>query len=161
MKKSIGVQLALLIAVLGSIAAVFVPAFLRNLHASRLVEPLNGLNHIATRAAMQAAGTPVQIAYPPSAPRTPALVPAGEAMVDPAGTWNHATWKLLSFEKSEAHYFSFEFESVNSPTGSHFYARAFGDLDGDGESSEFELLGETKPGEEPITYNIRMYREVE
>jgi hypothetical protein len=154
-------QLAIIVALLGSLAAVSIPEFLRNLHASRLAEPLEGLEQIAARASMQAAGSPTLFAYPGTAPRTPEQVPAGESVTDPKGTWSHPTWRLLNFEKSEPHYFSFEFESSISEGGAHFIARAFGDLDGDGELSHFEVFGETRPGKEPRVYPVRIFREVE
>ncbi len=161
MRALSSVQMALLFAVFGSVLAVFIPHFIRNLHASRLAEPLDGLEHIATWASVQAAGYPPELAYPPSVGRSPQQVPAGEAVRDPEGTWAHPTWKLLGFKKEEPHYYSFEFESLNSERGAHFTARAFGDLDGDGELSRFELFGETRPGKHPVTYSVRMYREVE
>jgi hypothetical protein len=154
-------QLAVMVALVGSLTAVSVPEFLRNLNASRLAEPLDGLRHISARASMQAAGSPTIFAYPSSAPRTPELVPAGESATDPQGTWSHPTWRLLNFEKSEPHYFAFEFESATSNEGAHFIARAFGDLDGDGELSHFEVFGETRPGRDPSVYPVRIFREIE
>ena len=161
MRSLSSVQLAILFAVMGSVLAVFVPSFLRNLHASRLAEPLDGLSHLATWASVQAAGFPTEMAYPGTVARTPFQVPAGQAKRDPDGTWAHPTWKLLAFEKAEPHYYAFGFESLCSPTGSHFVARAFGDLDGDGEFSHFELFGETRPGVHPLIYSIQMDRENE
>ncbi len=154
-------QLALLVAFFGSVLAVFVPTFVRNLHASRLAEPLDGLDHIAQVATMQAAGSPPVLAYPPSVGRTPDQVPAGRAEVDPPGTWDHPTWRLLSFRKSGAHYFSFEFESHTAEGGAHFIARAFGDLDGDGELSHFELYGEVDGAATPRLFPVSIHREVE
>lgn len=154
-------QLAVLCALFGSVLAVSIPAFVSNLHASRLSEPLDGLMHLAQHATMQAAGAPTEFAYPASAPRTPHQVPAGSRQKDPEGTWNHPTWKMLDFSFETPHFFSFEFESEVSAAGAHFVARAFGDLDGDGELSRFELFGETEPGGEPRTYPIRIEREVE
>jgi hypothetical protein len=161
MKSFSSVQMALLFAIVGSVLAVFIPSFVKNVHASRLAEPLEGLHHIATWASIQAAGYPTELAYPGSVDRSPQQVPAGDAARDPEGTWSHPTWKLLGFRKDDPHYYSFEFESLNSETGAHFTARSFGDLDGDGELSRFELFGETQPGKHPEVYSVRMYREVE
>jgi len=154
-------QLAIGVALLGSVVAVFVPEFMRNLHASRFAEPLAGLRHLSAHATMQAAASPPRFAYPPSAPRTPTQVPTGDSVTDPPGTWAHPTWRLLSFEKKDAHFFSFEFESTLGDEGAHFIARSFGDLDGDGELSTFEVFGESRAGEEPTVYPVRIHREVE
>jgi hypothetical protein len=154
-------QLALFVALIGSVLAVFVPEFLRNLHASRLAEPISGLQHLAANATMQAAASPTRFAYPESAPRTPEQVPSGASVSDPMGTWAHPTWRLLAFEQKGPHFFSFEFESELGDQGAHFIARAFGDLDGDGELSSFELFGESHPEAHPIIYPIRIHREIE
>jgi hypothetical protein len=161
MRTLTALQLAIFFALVGTVVAIFVPAFLGDLHASRLAEPLGGLRHLSAQAAMQAAGAPPSDAYPDSAPRTPAQVPVGKGVVDPEGTWSHPTWRLLSFQQKGPHYFSFEFLSERSQVGAHFFARAFGDLDGDGELSQFEVFGETRLGKEPLAYPVRIFREVE
>jgi hypothetical protein len=154
-------QLALGVALGGSLLAVFVPTFARNLRASRLAEPLDGLQQIAAAASLLAAGVPTELAYPESAPRTPADVPAGKTAVDPPGTWNHPTWRRLGFRKTERHSFSFSFESESRPEGAFFIARSFGDLDGDGELSHFSIYGEIRGQAPPALYPVRIEREVE
>jgi hypothetical protein len=141
--------------------ATAVPAFLRNLHASRLVEPIDGLNHIAMRATQMAASKPAEFAYPESVPLTPAHVPRGERVTDPPGTWNHRTWRLLEFEWLVPHSFSFAFESKNGKGQAAFLARAQGDLDGDGILSLFEIGGQSRDGAEPTTSSMVIHREVE
>ena len=44
-----------------------VPAFLKNLRASRMAEPMDRLSYIASRATAIAAGRPVESAYPVTA----------------------------------------------------------------------------------------------
>lgn len=155
------VEAALALAIGASVLASAIPAFLRNLHASRLVEPIDGLNHIAMRATQLAASKPAEFAYPESVPLTPAQVPRGERVTDPPGTWNHRSWRLLEFEWTVPHSFSFGFESKNAKGHSAFLARAHGDLDGDGILSTFEIGGETRDGAEPTTSALVIRREVE
>lgn len=161
MRRLTPVQLAALAALVGSFLAVFVPSFLRNLHASRLAEPLEGLQRISGRATLLAAGDPPELAYPPSVGRTPKDVPTGEKVVDEPGTWDHPTWQLLGFRKEDPHYYSFDFESESGEKRSQFVAGASGDLDGDGELSRFEIVGEVDGVKEPRTYPMRIHREVE
>jgi hypothetical protein len=137
------------------------PAFLKNLRASRLTEPLDRLGFIASRATALAAGRPVEFAYPGSAPLTPATVPRGELLADPPGTWDHPTWRSLGFRFEEPHAFSYSFESANGPEHSTFRATANGDLDGDGNLSTFVMSGEIARGGAPHTDPIAMQREVE
>jgi hypothetical protein len=138
------VEIAVTFAVVGSLVAVAVPAFVRNLHASRLVEPVDGVKAIAEGATAYAKTRDVPHAYPPSAPLTPAAVPRGMLEVDPGGAWDHPTWKALGFrpvDEGVAHAFAFAFEGANGPAHSQFAAVAHGDLDGDGVTSTFETRG--------------------
>lgn len=154
-------EAAVAVAVAGSVLATALPSFVRNLHASKLVEPVEGLNRIATRAMALAAGRPVASAYPESVGLTPAHVPAGVRVTDPPGTWDHSTWRLLDFGFTVPHSFSFAFESGGDLDHARFRARALGDLDGDGSTSEFAISGEVRAGGEPSTSAMDMYREIE
>jgi hypothetical protein len=155
------VEAAAGIAIIGSLLAVGVPEFVRNLHASRLAEPLEGLNRIAARATALAASRPAEVAYPPTVGLTPEEVPRGEPVTDPPGTWDHPTWRLLDFGWTVPHSFSFAFESANAKGKGSFHARAEGDLDGDGVHSIFELKGESVDGAEPVVFPVESYREIE
>jgi hypothetical protein len=138
------VEIAVTFAVVGSLVAVAVPAFVRNLHASRLVEPVDGVKAIAEGATAYAKAHDVPHAYPPSAPLTPGAVPRGTLEIDLPGVWDHPTWKALGFRAAEegvAHAFAFAFDGVNGPAHSQFAAVAHGDLDGDGVTSTFETRG--------------------
>jgi hypothetical protein len=152
------VEAALCVAVAGSVLAVGVPAFVRDLHASRLVEPIDGLNRIAAAAAGAVKGGK---AYPESAPSTPREVPSGAPAQDPPGTWDHPTWVRLGLSFSRPHSYSFEFESERRGRRSKYTAVARGDLDGDGQLSEFSVRGEAVDGQAPVTLPLEMRREVE
>ena len=155
------VEAAVAVAVLGSVLATALPAFIKNLHASELVEPIDGLNRIATRATALAASRSMESAYPESVGLTPAQVPAGARATDPPGTWDHPTWRLLDFSMTVPHSFSFAFDSKNAADVSVFLAKAHGDLDGDGSLSTFEISGETRSAGEPTVGQMDIYREIE
>ena len=143
MRRFTPLELAIGVSLLGSVAAVAVPAFVRDLHASRFVEPTEGLARLGASAISFAEET---ARYPDSAPLTPATPPRGKKDVDPPGTWDHPTWIALDFRaspESVPHAYSFELES----TGSGFVARARGDLDGDGILSTFEVKSAAPNGE--------------
>jgi hypothetical protein len=144
-----------------SVLAVAVPVFVRNLHASRLTEPLDALKHIAERASALAAERDVARAYPPPAPLTPREVSAGKSVRDPAEDWSHPTWRELDFRMDHAHYFSFAFDSKNGKLRSSFTATAHGDLDGDGVLSTFQLSGEVEASQQPVLFPPEIQREVE
>jgi hypothetical protein len=169
MRSPTTLELAAIIAVGGSVLAVGIPTFLRNLQASHLSEAVRGLNEIGAGAMQYADGKIPAEAFPPSAPLTPTQVPRGARAVDSAGTWDHMTWAALGFrqtsdatERAEsAHYFSFAFDSANGPTRAVFIARAHGDLDGDGDRSTFEIQGECTETGARILPGMLVEREVE
>jgi hypothetical protein len=152
-------ELSAVFAVGGSVLAVAVPAFLRNLSASKLSEPIEGLDRMVTSAVAYAARHPQDISFPPTAPLTPAEVPRGIRVIDPPEIWQHLTWRSLHFgfdpcaEKPPScatpHAFSFKFDSELDPATQvmRFTAVAHGDLDGDGMVSTFEVRGERVPGQ--------------
>lgn len=155
------IEVVIAVSLAGSVLAVSVPSFVKNLHASRLAEPMDGLAAIAKSATEHAAVNDVARAYPASAPLTPREVPAGKSVEDPPELWDHPTWKALGFRIEHAHYFSFAFESSNGETRSSFLASAHGDLDGDGVTSTFEVRGQVAKGGQPEVFPPEIRREVE
>jgi hypothetical protein len=139
------VELAVGVALLGSVIAVAAPAFIRELHASRFVEPTSGLTRIGAGAITYADANG---RFPDSQALTPSAPPRGTREADPPGTWETPTWTALSFRPAPdgvPHAYAFSFEMSSS--GSAFVAQAHGDLDGDGVLSTFEIRGTKKPGE--------------
>lgn len=133
-------QVAVGFAVIGSVLAVAVPAFVRDFHASRLAEPVSGLARIGKASVVFAEEHAGELPGP--APLTPAEVPRGVLMIEAPGTWDHPTWKALAFEPvapGAPHAFSFAYDRPEAA----FLAHAHGDLDGDGNLSTFELRGRT------------------
>jgi hypothetical protein len=155
------VEAALAFAVTGSLLAVSVPPFLRNLHASRMSEALDGLQRISGRALVLADAAPLGVAFPASAPLTPAAVPRATQVQDPPHTWDHPTWRLLDFSFEDPHAYSFQFDSKAAPELSSFEALAHGDLDGDGVTSTFRISGVARPGQPPERGVLEVTREVE
>jgi prepilin-type N-terminal cleavage/methylation domain-containing protein len=125
------VEVAIGIAIVGSLTAIAVPACVRELHASKFAEPVDGLARIGKSATAQSA-------FPQSAPLTPDKAPRGKLEIDPAGTWDHATWRALEFRPTPEgvpHGYAFQIEAKPE----EMTARAHGDLDGDGVTSTFEI----------------------
>ena len=154
------VEGAVIFAIGGSLLAVFVPAFARELNASRFAEPVLGLTKLSAAAVAYAHDRPVRDAFPPTAPLTPQEPPRGVRAVDPPGAWDTPTWRALGFRpvaEGIPHLFAFGFDSATAgginpetrvaptrppgPVKSTFIAHAHGDLDGDGVRSTFEIRG--------------------
>jgi hypothetical protein len=158
------IEAAIAFAIGGSLLAVAVPAFVRELHASRFAEPVDGLNRLAASAIAHAQDRPPTEAFPPSAPLTPATPPRASRVADLPGAWDHPTWQALSFRPTPdgvPHAFSFGFDSTRAPGRSAFVAHAHGDLNGNGVTSTFELRGHTSVDEPAPTLEPGMYVESE
>lgn len=144
------VELAVAFSLGASVLAVAVPTFVREVHASRFVEPVDGLQRIGAAAILYAKGHTVGQAFPPGAPATPPIPPRGRCVPDAPGAWDHPTWRALDFRPvppDAPHCFSFSFDSSLSPSLSTFRAQAHGDLDGDGIPSTFEVTGRSADGD--------------
>ena len=164
MRSFSALQLAVGFAIVGSFLAVSVPAFFRALSASKLSEPIQGLDRLVSSAVAYATVHPQAISFPPSAPLTPAQVPRGVQVMDPPEAWEHLTWRSLHFFFDRPHAFAFQFDSDTDPTTGtmRFTATAHGDLDGDGVLSTFEVRGERAPGQAPrVLPGMFIDREVE
>jgi hypothetical protein len=147
MRRFTPVELAIGVALVGSILAVAVPTFVREVHASRLVEPTDGLNRMSANAIAYAEANH---RFPDSAPMTPAVPPRGKKEADPPGTWDTPAWKALDFRpapEGAPHAYSFAFDAPKPSEA--FVARARGDLDGDGLLSTFEIRGGIAPADKP------------
>lgn len=156
MRRFSPLELAIGFALVGSVLAVAIPSFSRELQASRFVEPTAGLARLGEAACAYAeqVGT-----LPDAAPLTPEAPPRGRRAVDPPGTWDHPTWTALSFRASEEgapHAYAFAFDK----TDIGFVATARGDLDGDGVLSTFEIRGQAYDGK-PLAVVPGMYVEAE
>jgi hypothetical protein len=158
------IEAAAAFAIVGSLLAVAVPVFVRELRASRFVEPVSGLKSIGRAAVAFAHTRPASDAFPPSVGLTPEAPPRGVLAPDPPGIWEHETWRALGFRpvpEGVPHAFAFAFESVPGESGSRFVARAHGDLDGDGVVSTFEVRGHALVGEDGARLEPGMYIESE
>lgn len=139
MRRFTPVEISIAVAIVGSLLAVALPAFSRDLHGSRFVEPTEGLARIGAAAVAYAEA---HQRFPDSVPLTPAAPARGTREADQPGTWDGPTWQALGFRPSPEgvpHAFAFSFESTSGGRG--FVAQARGDLDGDGVLSTFEIRG--------------------
>lgn len=150
-------EAALAFAIVGSLLAVAIPAFVRDLHASHFAEATEGLTALGEGAVAYASARPVEQAFPVSAPLTPSRPPRGVRSVDAPLLWQTPTWLALqfppprgsgrAFAEGEPHAFAFAFDSALSHARSGFVAHAHGDLNGNGTVSTFEIRGHDVEGD--------------
>ena len=144
------VDLAVGFALAGSLLAVAIPVFAREVHASRFVEPVDGLQRIGAAAVAYGLQHAVAQGFPPSNSLTPSVPPRGRCEADSPESWETLTWRALDFRPVPAgmpHCFAFSFDSALSPSKSMFRSQSHGDLDGDGIVSTFEVTGHYVDGD--------------
>ena len=151
----------IVVAIIGILAAVAIPAFMGYMKKSRSTEAMLQLNKMAkndkanyvARAAYYLQPDGVEIA---TAPNPAASCCSqnfhGEKKCDPAsGSWTTSDWVKLDFQIDEGHYFQYQYTGGGNPNGVSGVGRnyrftAVGDLDCDGTSITYTLAGDSVGG---------------
>jgi type IV pilus assembly protein PilA len=144
------IELMIVVAVLGILAAIAIPSFVSFIRRSKTVEATDQLKNMFTRAAVYYArdhsGSGMS-----TTTMTACTVGSADNKIDPSsqkqqGDYTDSSFSALSLNIRSATYFRYEIESIgggsrcNVPSSTEIYhLRARGDLDGDGERSLFEL----------------------
>jgi type IV pilus assembly protein PilA len=149
------IELMVVVAIIGVLSAIAVPAFLRNARKAKTSEALVNIRKLygASRSyIIEEHFTQAGVILPPQFPETELATPTGTCCagvngkcVPAATTWTDPTWTALQFSLDDPHYFRYEYEStgaVSAGTTSRFTVRALGDLNCDGTMSTFEMHGE-------------------
>jgi len=148
------IELMIVVAILGILAAVAIPAFINYMRRAKTSEATLNIDRIfeggiayfeAEHVARGVSGTILQHCFPSTAEWTPTTTDASAEKYNAGtvvGEWNTPTWKALDFAMGDNFYYQYEFEVSNAvcpvSEGDYFYASARGDLDGDGTFSLFE-----------------------
>src|SRR5688572_17811594 len=143
-------QLMFVVAIIGVLCAIAIPAYSRNVRKARSSEASIELAKIHT--ASMAYIYEESRSKPASFPAAQAATPAQSCCEYPGNkcptnmdSWDTPTWEKLHFAMRDAHYFRYEYQSEgNTADGgtATFTARASGDLDCDGVDEVQEVTGE-------------------
>lgn len=150
------IELMVVVAIIGVLAAVAIPTFMKNARKAKTSEAAVNIRklYIASRSyILEEMGARGQVGtishqFPVSEATTPigsCCLSPGQKCVDPAGTWSTSTWEALHFAMEDPHYYQYAYESDNASSAgalSRFTARALGDLNCDTVNSTFEMVGE-------------------
>lgn len=147
------IELMIVVAIIGLLAAVAIPAFTKAVRRSKTSEATINLRRIFDGAvtsyqddAVARDGGGAANAFPGSAPPTPGVnacceaTGRGQCPAD-SGAFVMPAWQALQFSVDDPHYYWYEFRSEGEGLTAAFTAIAQGNLDCDAEYSTFERLG--------------------
>jgi type IV pilus assembly protein PilA len=148
------VELMVVVTIIGVLAAVAVPSYLKASRKAKTAEATSNVKRIYDGArsyyeeerSQRAAIAPIARQFPNSAPAiTPALgaccANAGHKCMSDPSLWVDETWTSLKFAVTDPHYYSYSYLSSGTETAAQFSATSYGDLDCDADYSTFELTG--------------------
>jgi type IV pilus assembly protein PilA len=137
----------IVVAIIGILASVAVPAFMMYLKRARVTEAppnikkiFDGAKGYFERGAVVDRTGAIQLH---TFPGTAAITPVAACCGQPgdrchASTWVDATWQAVGFEISDPHFFRYRFDSSDAGTSAKFTVGAHADLDCDGDYSTYE-----------------------
>lgn len=140
------IELMIVVAIIGILAAVAIPAFMDYMKKGKSSEAELQLAKIKTNAK---AAYNTDSAYPAvTAPVTPTQTCCAQdaggkkKCAVAAGDWATAPWQALDFQLDEPFYFQYQYTG----TSTTYTANAIGDLDCDGTSITYALVGSVNGG---------------
>jgi type IV pilus assembly protein PilA len=167
------IELMIVVAIIGILAAVAVPAFLRYMRQARTSEVGPNVKKIfdgaktyyesGAKVERSATGATLDEQFPATVALTPAATCCGQAGNRcQKSDWEAATWKSLGFEIKDPHYFRYRFDATGTKTAAVFTAGAHADLDCDTVHSTFERTGSVDTGYRVIGSGaLYTYEEIE
>jgi type IV pilus assembly protein PilA len=146
------IELMIVVAIIGILAAVAIPAFMKYIRRSKTTEATMNIRKIFDSSVSyyeeeHAARTGIILpkAFPQATGPTPTTTCCGAAgdkcQPNPVLWTNNNTWNALNFSVDDPHYYIYEYASTGTEQNSQFTARARGDLNCNGTQSTFERIG--------------------
>ena len=167
------IELMIVVAIIGILAAVAIPAFMKYIRRSKTVEAANNISKLYQSSVAyfesEHADTAQNILnrqFPDAQAATPAKGSCcGQKgdKCDPAlsiASWQTDTWAALNFSVDDPFYYSYQYDSAGTDKTSNFSAWAFGDLDCDTTYSTF-MRGGRIDAQNNVTGGVGLFTRLE
>ena len=168
------IELMIVVAIIGILAAVAIPAFMKNARKAKTTEATTNVKKMYDGARSyyeeelngRGSITPIAKQFPDSAATTinPTIGTCcgktGKKCAPGDATWNSAGWQALKFQMTDPFYYSYTFEASGTDLTSKFSARANGDLNCDSTTSTFEMVGQVQ-SDGTVTGQAGMFKDKE
>jgi len=149
------IELMIVVAIIGILAAVAIPAFMKYIRRSKTVEATMNVRKLFDSSVSYFEGEhadktgnalakqfPTKAGPAPGASATAACCGKTGDKCPPSPTnFTADTWSSLNFSVDDPFYFVYQYDSAGTETSSNFQAWAFGDLDCDSIQSTYERSG--------------------
>ena len=150
------IELMIVVAIIGILAAVAIPAFMKYIQRSKTSEATMNIrklfdgsiayfnSELADRTGkILPRQFPATAETPTQADWTAGVCKDGDSQKfqPDADTWDAATWQALDFAVQDPFYFKYSYDSDGTGAGAKFTARANGNLNCDDVQSTFERVG--------------------
>jgi len=155
------IELMIVVAILGILAAVAIPAFINYMRKAKSSEATLNVDRIyegvvayfdAKRGTMDVSTTSLTRCLPTAEEWTPTNRDPGEGeYIANSDVWDvkGSTWKAIAFGMTDNHYYQYSISTSSDECwldNATFEGRARGDLDGDGDMSLFLRAGAVESG---------------
>lgn len=147
------IEVGVVVLVLGVMAALVVPSLMRSIKERRAAEAsenirvlLQAATDYYTAQVEEASGDNSEVTFPPSTDG-PHPKEIGRKPVTTSDWHMVPAFRELDFEISGPHFYQYEFESGGEGDNAHFTISAYGDLNGDGKKSRYQIEGYIENGE--------------
>lgn len=147
------IEFGIVVLVLGGLAALVIPSLMRTIKERRSAEATENLRVIFNAASeyyasqvADANGENEGATFPPSTEH-PHPREIGKKSIHTSDWHMVPAFRELGFEVTEPHFYQYAFESDGEGDNARFTASAFGDLNGDGRKSRFQMEGYIENGE--------------